>query len=87
MEEPHKDRWSNTRKAAPGEYLTPEDFLKVKAGLHSAWRKLGWIHLRMTNDLETKNPSPLTRIEIHCRMEEIKNELNELNQSYLEEDL
>ncbi len=81
-----KDKWSNKKNRLPEDYLSPEDFLKVKAGLKSAWRKLGWIHLRMTNDLDVKSKSPLTKIEIHRRLEEVKQELLKIDEAYLKEE-
>ncbi len=66
------------------DFLPNEVFVKLRDDLRGTWRSLGWLHLRMTNDIDTHNRSPLTRAEIGRRLEDVKKEVERLMDVYLD---
>ncbi|WP_066646306.1 hypothetical protein [Christensenella timonensis] len=73
-----KDKWTNVVSYGPEDSLCEEDFIRVKDKLRGAWRTLGWVHLRMTNDIDTKSRSPLKKPEIRERISEVMEELQKI---------
>lgn len=81
-----KDKWTNVVSYGPEDSLREEDFMRVKDKVRGAWRTLGWVHLRMTNDLDTKSRAPLKRPEIRERIGEVMDELQKIIDNDLQED-
>ncbi|MEG0251295.1 MAG: hypothetical protein RR504_05030 [Christensenellaceae bacterium] len=81
-----KDELSNVMIYEPKEYLSKDDFLEVKDKVYDIWHKSAWVHLRMTNDINTKNPLPLPKPEIKRRLLDAKNLIDEIFDIYLKEE-
>lgn len=79
-----KEAWTNVVKRDKKDFLSPEEFTKMRDELRGAWRSLGWLHLRMTNDIDTNNRSPLPREELRSRLLTVKKELDRLMEVYLD---
>lgn len=79
-----REDWTNVLKHEKKDFLPSEEFIKLRDDLRGAWRSLGWLHLRMTNDIDTQNKSPLTRAELYRRLDEIKKEVERLMGVYLD---
>lgn len=79
-----KEAWTNAVKYEKKDFLPGEEFVKLRNDLRGAWRSLGWIHLRMTNDIDTQSRSPLTRAELRRRLCEVKKEVERLMDVYLD---
>lgn len=73
-----KDKWTNVVTYEKGEYLSEKDFVRLKDEIRAVWRGLGWIHLRMTNDIDTENKAPLTRLQLKKRIEEARDKLQKI---------
>lgn len=82
-----KQPWTNIVSYRPDEYLPREEFEKLRADLKNAWHALGWLHLRMTNDLDIKTTSPLSRPELARRLAEVKKRIEKMMDVYLGEDI
>lgn len=83
----NKQPWSNVVAYCPDEYLSREEFERLREDLKRTWHMLGWLHLRMTNDLAIKTTSPLPRPEIAKRLGEVKKQIEKMMDVYLEEEL
>ena len=80
-----KQPWTNVVTYRPDEYLPREEFDKLRKDLKNTWHALGWLHLRMTNDLDTKSASMLPRPELARRLNEVKKQIEKMMDVYLEE--
>ena len=80
-----KKQWTNVISYSKDEYLTREKFEMLRSDVKEAWQALGWLHLRMTNDIDTKNPSPLSRPELMGRLQEVKKQIEKMMVSCLDE--
>ncbi len=80
-----KKQWTNVISYSKDEYLTREKFEMLRSDVKEAWQALGWLQLRMTNDIDTKNPSPLSRPELMGRLQEVKEQIEKMMASCLDE--
>lgn len=80
-----KDRWTNVVPYGKDEYLTQKDFARIKDEVRRVWRSLGWIHLRMTNDIDTENRTPLNKPQLKKRIEEARDRLQKMIDNDLKE--
>ncbi|MEG0382481.1 MAG: hypothetical protein RR597_04520 [Christensenella sp.] len=80
-----KEPWTNVIRYEAKDYLPKEEFAKLRNDLRVAWRALGWLHLRMTNDIDIASRSPLSRPELRRRLTEVEKEIEKLMDVYLKE--
>ncbi len=64
-------------------YLTLQDFNAVKKDVKRLWRKMGMLHLRMTNDIDIKNSKPINKEEIKMKLEALKADINNILDNFL----
>ena len=81
-----KDKWSNVVSYGPNDYLSPEEYASLKDGVRDVWRKLGWLHLRMANDIDIRSTSPLPAADLQRRLKEAREKMDDLIKAYLKED-
>lgn len=81
-----KDKWTNIAVYGSEDTLCEEDFTRIKDKVRSAWRALGWVHLRMTNDLDIKSRTPLKKLEMRVRIGEAMDMLQKIMDHELRED-
>ena len=81
-----KDKWTNVALYGKDEYLTQKDFARVRGEIRTVWRSLGWIHLRMTNDIDTENKMPLNKPQLKKRIEEARDRLQKMIDNDFKED-
>ena len=58
----------------------------IRDRIRTVWRSLGWIHLRMTNDIDTENKMPLNKPQLKKRIEEARDRLQKMIDNDFKED-
>lgn len=79
--------WTNVKVYTREEYLSAEEFKKLQLELKQIWKKTGWLHLRMQDDIDTKNSAPLSKPVLRREMQELQKQIEKLMIRYLEEKL
>lgn len=81
-----KEKWTNIIRYRAEDYLAMEEFLALKGEIEGAWRSLGWINLRMANDININTKTAIPRPEMRRRLAEIKEKIEKCMELYLKED-
>ena len=82
----NKQPWTHIVVYRPDDSLPREELEKLREDLKRTWHTLGWLHLRLANDLDIKTASPLPRPEIARRLGEVKKQIEKMMDVYLGED-
>lgn len=59
----------------------------IRTCIRRVWRKSAWLHLRMTNDIDTRTRSLLTKAELDKRLREIEEEIAAVRAAYFVEQI